>query len=63
MKLNTAKIYHELDRLEWSQSKFANEAGISKQLLSFYLRRRCENLSAVEKLARALKLDPKDLLI
>lgn len=62
MKLNVKKINFELDRLGWSRVEYARRLGMSKQLLTYHLRHYVKSLTVVERLAKPLNLDPKDLL-
>ena len=62
MKLNTKKIMAELKRLDWNYVKLAKEMGISRQLVHYYLHS-APSIVKVEKLAKALNIDSKDLLI
>ena len=61
MELNINKINRELKRLDKTAYWLAREAGVSKQLVSYWFR--TKSLSGAERIAKALDLDPKDLLI
>jgi ribosome-binding protein aMBF1 (putative translation factor) len=63
MKLNIKKINQELERLGWTRTEYAKQLKISKQLLTYHLRHYVKSISVVEKLAKPLNIDPKDLLI
>lgn len=64
MKLNRKKILFELDRLGWKHKDYAERLGVSKALLSFYLRPgRVKTFRVVEKLAKPLNINPKDLIL
>jgi len=67
LKLNKAKIKSELKRLGWSEAAFAMEMGLSRQAVNYYFNPRYNkhrpNFGTVEKIAKILKLDPKDLII
>ena len=60
MELNTYKIRRELKRLKKTQGWLANKMKISKQLLSYRLNSR--RITHAEGIAKALDLDPKDLI-
>ena len=60
MKLNTDKIFKELDRLEQTQTWLAEKAGMSKQLLNYLLKQK--SLAGAEKIGRALDIEPRDLI-
>jgi hypothetical protein len=62
MKLNIKKINFELNRLGWNRAEYARRLGMSKQLLTYHLRHYVKSLTVVERLAKPLNLDPKDLL-
>jgi len=69
MRLNTDKILKEMDRLRWSRYKLAQEMDIANQTVYKILVSdvRKGNVSytfkTVEKFAKALSIDPKDLII
>jgi hypothetical protein len=63
MKLNVKKINFELNRLGWNRTEYARQLKMSKQLLTYHLRHHVKSLTIVERLAKPLNLDPKDLLI
>ncbi len=60
MKLNTDKIFKELDRLGQTQSWLAEKAGISRQLLNYLLKK--QSLKGAEKIGGALDIEPRDLI-
>lgn len=61
MKLNVIKIKKELKRLGKTDSWLAKESSTSKQLVGYWLR--TKSLAGVEKIARALEIEPRDLII
>ncbi len=61
MKLNIQKIKKELERLSQNQTWLAKKMDISRQLLSYMIR--SEKITHAEKIAKALNLDPRDLII
>lgn len=61
MKLNTEKINKELKRLNKSSYWLAREIGTSKQLVAYWLR--SKSLSGVDRIAKALGINPRDLII
>jgi len=63
MQVNSDKILFELERIGWSQEKLANEVGRTKQAISYLLKRRTAPLGTLNKIGKALKIDPKHLLI
>ena len=63
MKLNVNKIRFEIKRLGWSQAKLAKEAKITRQGLATILDRESTKLSTIGRLANALMVSEKDLLI
>jgi len=64
MKLNTKKINIELQRLGWSRYRLAKEMGAKTQWVYFILsdRKNC-TLRSIQRIADALAIDPKDLII
>ena len=60
MELNTDKIKKELRRLGKNQTWLANQADMSRQLLSYTLLKK--SLSGAEKIGRALDIEPRDLI-
>jgi len=68
MKLNKRKIDIELTRLKWSKYRLAQEMGVKRQWVYAILGRDLGRegsctLRTVDRIARALGADPKDLLI
>lgn len=63
MKVNNEKIKFELDRLGWSMTKLALESGMTKQALSILIKRETAPLNTLNRIAKTLRIDPKDLLI
>ena len=60
MELNINKIHRELKRLGKNQSWLANEAKMSRQLLSYLLKKK--SVGGAEKIGKALDIDPRDLI-
>lgn len=63
MKVNSKKIRFEIERLGWTQTELANRANMTKQALSIILTRETAQLETLNKIGKALNLDPRDLLI
>ena len=69
MRLNTLKIIEETEKLGWSRYRLAKEMGMANQTVYKILvsDARKENVSytfkTVEKFAKTLLIDPKDLII
>ena len=63
MKVNSKKIYSEIDRLGWSLARLGIETGMTRQAISVLLKRERAPLNTLNKIGEALNLDPKDLLI
>jgi len=61
LKLNIKKLEFEKNRLGWSYGKIADTAGISRQLLSYIMKQR--SLSQADKIAEAIQVDVKDLIV
>lgn len=61
MKIKVEKIRRELKRLGWSQADLARELGVSKQALSYWLQR-TERLKMLDRIARALQVEARDLI-
>jgi len=62
MKVNTQKIRFELKRLKWTQSKLAKEIGMSRQALWYIMKNQTAPLKTIDRIAKPLHLDGKDLL-
>ena len=64
MELNKRKINIELARLKWTKYRLAKEMGVTRQWVYRILGRTggC-TLRTVDRIAKALGADPKDLLI
>lgn len=63
MKLNTKKIASELKRLGWNQKRFAAEMGVTRQSIHYYMNRDGGNsFGTIEKIAKVLKINPRDLI-
>ena len=63
MELNIEKIEREIRVLGWSKAEFCRRAHILPSTLTMIFARRSTTLSTITKIARALGLDPKELLI
>ena len=65
MQINFLKIEKERKRYGWSYTRLAEEIGISKQRLSFILglKYKRNTFRTIEMLAKALNVDPKDLIL
>lgn len=63
IRVNSKKILFELKRIGWSQEKLADEVGRTKQAISYLLKRRTAPLRTLNLIGKALKVDPKELLI
>ena len=61
MKLNIDKIQKELDRINKTQYWLAKEIGTSKQLVAYWFK--TQGLSGAERIAKALGMDPRDLIL
>ena len=61
MELNSEKIIKEANRLGWSMSELARRSGMKSRQLAHYLLDK-KSIKGAERFARALDLDPKDLL-
>ena len=63
MKLNTQKIEKELKRLGWTRADLARVLNVKRQAVYIFLAQdTLPRLSTLEKYARALGVDPKDLI-
>jgi len=65
MEINKYKIEKELQRLGWTKYRLAKEMGVSPPFIYMIFRdgsKDGRSFQTVEKLARALNLDPKDLI-
>ena len=64
MRINTKKIDLELKRIGWSKYQLAKEMGRKPQWV-YYLMYHAENTSlrTISRIADALGLDPKDLIL
>ncbi|MDO9463727.1 MAG: hypothetical protein Q7J67_00255 [bacterium] len=60
MELNTLKIKQELERLGENQAWLANKMKVSRQLLFYMIK--SKKITHAEKIAKALNLDPRDLI-
>ena len=60
MELNTQKIKKELYRLKQNQTWRANKMKVSRQLLSYMIL--SKKITHAERIAKALNLDPRDLI-
>lgn len=57
------KLFEALHAKEWSQSDLAREIGVSRQLVGDYFHgRKSPGLDVVERFAKALDVDPWNLI-
>lgn len=63
MKLNISKMERERKALGLSKSELSREAGIFPANYSYILKKESTRLETITNLAKALSIDPKDLLI
>jgi transcriptional regulator with XRE-family HTH domain len=63
MKINLDKIEKERIRQGLTKTALAGLVGITKSAYSDFVRRKATKLSTLDKIAKALGYDPKDLLI
>ena len=63
MRVNVKKIEMELDRLGWYQAGLANKLGMTRSAISILFKKQSTSLKTLNNIAKALNLDPKDLLI
>jgi len=61
MKLNVVKIRRELRKLERPETWLANQSGVSRQRMSYWMK--TQSLAGAEYIAKVFDIDPKDLLI
>jgi len=62
MKINIKKIRNELKRRGWAQADLARSMHMTPQAISVILRRQRAPFSTMDKLAKALDMEPKDIL-
>ena len=62
MRLKIEKIDFELKRLGWNRSELARQMGISSQRLSYVLRRSYVKLDTLDRIAKTIQIDTRDLL-
>ena len=62
MRLKIEKIDFELKRLGWNRSELARQMGISSQRLSYVLRRSYVKLKTLDRIAKTIQIDTRDLL-
>lgn len=60
MELNIEKIKAELARMERNQTWLSRKMDVSKQLLSYMLL--SKKITHAERIAKALNLNPRDLI-
>jgi len=60
IKIDTDKIKNELKRRNKTQYWLSEEIGASKQLVSYWLR--TKSIAGAERIAKALDMEPKDLI-
>ena len=63
MELNVQKIRKELKRREWTVRQLSERLGVSFQSIYSALTNKSTKLSTITKIADALELDPRDLII
>lgn len=65
MKLNVTRIKQELDRLGWTPLRLSKEMKMANQTVYKILNSNGSNytLRTIDRFARALGIDPKDLII
>ena len=63
MKVNTKKIQSEVERLGWSLASLGAEIGMTRSAIAILLKREKAPLKTLDKIAEALNLDGKDLII
>ena len=61
MELNTNKIKNELKRVKQNQTWLASKMNVSRQLLSYMIL--SKKITHAERIAKALNLNPRDLII
>jgi len=62
MKINTEKIKKELARRGWSKNHFALKCDMTRQAFEYILKARTTTFSTLDKIAKVLEFEPKDLL-
>lgn len=62
MRVNTEKIEFELKRLGWTQTKLAKEIDMTRQGISYIMMKKTAPLKTLDRIAKALHVDGKDLL-
>lgn len=61
MKLNVKKIKREMARLGWTMETLAQKCGLkNRQAVWYYFN--SESIRGADKFAKALDVDPKDLI-
>ena len=64
MQVNIEKIRLEMKRLGWNQQNLANKLGVTRAAVCFFLKqKRSPSLSIITRYAKALNIDPKDLIL
>ena len=63
MKLNVPKITREMVAAGMNMIDLAKKCGCTRQTLYIAFQRETTKLATINKLAKALSVDPKDLLI
>lgn len=63
MKLNIKKINQELKRLKWTKAEYARQMGIVRQQANYYFKSEINSMKIVERMAKPLNLNPKDLIL
>ena len=62
MRVNVEKIEFELKRLGWSYTRLAKEIGMTRQGISYIMVNQRAPLKTLDRIAKGLCVDPKDLL-
>jgi len=62
MRVNVEKIEFELKRLGWTQTRLAKEVGMTRQGISYIMLKQRAPLKTLDRIAKGLCVDPKDLL-
>ena len=63
MKLNIEKIKKEMDRLNWTQTRLANEMGVKRQYVQYMLKSgKNPTIKTIDRFAAALDVSPRDLV-
>jgi hypothetical protein len=63
MKLNVEKIKAELLRIEKTQTWLADQMGCTRQAVTWLFTKNVRSFEPVERIAKVLNMDPKDLIM